>query len=232
MDRGIGEADVGWATHCVPADSPQERGGLEARGPKMKLHLGTLTRYYADGGPAPDPLEVRDAEVIAGAVSAWRHWLNKELPHALDWDESPTAPFEEAEVGETDFGALWMLAAHTRPEAGTLPKETPEDWRDLPPVKSAMEGAPESLPFAQCVLPNLWLPGDHDFLFKGRDLSETFICIGSSEELLRDLNAIEHHWKAELKTRDSLRASFESARDVLARLARRSVKFNLPLRRS
>jgi hypothetical protein len=197
----------------------------------MHFYLGTLTRYYADGGPAREPLEVRDPEVISGAVSAWRHWLNKELPHALDWDESPTAPFEEVAMGDTDCGALWLLAAHARPDAPALPEEVSDDWRELRGVQAAMERAPEGLPFAQCVLPELWLPGEHDFLFQGRDLSEEFIWIGSSEELLRDLDAIGHHWKTELEHRESLRTHFESARDILARLARRSVEFRLPLRR-
>ena len=68
----------------------------------MKFYLGTLTRYYT----SVVPLDNADTEVVAGAVLAWRHWLNKELPYALDWDESPTAPFETVEVGEKDWESL------------------------------------------------------------------------------------------------------------------------------
>ena len=135
-------------------------GTVPALEKKMIARLGTLTRLYAHLDPDP--------EVVRGAVDAWRHWLNKELPYALDWDESPTAPFEEAEVGE------W-------------PAEGPE----------------------QMTQPDLWLPGDHDFLFVARDLAEGDITIGSSRELLRALEG--------------------GTRPELIRLARRSVEFRLPL---
>jgi hypothetical protein len=133
----------------------------------MRLTLGTLSRRYAFLDPDP--------EVVADAVSAWRHWLNKELPHALEWDESPTAPFEIAEVGEWD----------------ALVADGPD----------------------QLTHPNLWLPGDHDFLFDTQDLAETEIRVGSSAELLRALGG----------------APDCPARRVLARLARRSLQFRLPL---
>lgn len=124
----------------------------------MKLVLCSLTRLYAHVD--------RDPEVVRGAVDAWRHWLNKELPHALDWDESPTAPFEAAEVGE------W-------------PAEGPE----------------------QLTRPELWLPGDHDFLFQTCDIAEHLIWIGSSAELLRVLKPT----------------------DPAARMARRSLEYRVPL---
>ncbi len=198
----------------------------------MQLYLGTITRYYADGRPPREPLEIRDSDDIAGAVSSWRHWLNKELPHALDWNESPTAPFETAAVGEKCTGALWLLAAFARPDAPSLPNEVPDDWQARPEVQAAMECAPDGLPFAQAIKPELWLPGDHDFLFQARELSESFTWIGSSEELLRDLEAMERHWRSSLAGRKALRGEFESARAVLTRLARRSARFRLPLRRT
>jgi hypothetical protein len=60
--------------------------------------LGTLTRFYAESGGVGDVQRETDLDVIAGAVSAWRHWINKELPHSLDWNESPTAPFDRLNV--------------------------------------------------------------------------------------------------------------------------------------
>jgi hypothetical protein len=123
----------------------------------MKLSIGPLTRLYVYVDPDP--------EVVRGAIEAWRHWLNKELPYALDWDESPTAPFETAEVGE------W-------------PTEGPD----------------------QLTCPDIWLPGNHDFLFTTNDLAEREITIGSSAELLRATNDA-----------------------ALTRLARRSLEFRLPL---
>lgn len=122
------------------------------------LHLCTFTRFYTLIRP------VADVDVVAGAVSAWRHWLNKELPHPLDWDESPTAPFDSLEVGE------W--GQHTE----------------------------------QLARPDIWLPGEHDFLFRTQDLADREVWIGSSLELLRDLS---NHPAADL--------------------ARRSVQFRLPL---
>lgn len=77
-----------------------------------RFALGTLTRLYAVNGGVGDLHREADPEVIAGAVSAWRHWLNKELPYPLDWDESPTAPFDEATVGEGDWQALCQAAGN------------------------------------------------------------------------------------------------------------------------
>jgi len=130
----------------------------------MRLILGTLTSLYARLDPDPG--------VVHEAVMAWRHWLNKSLPYALDWDESPTAPFETAEVGE------W-----------------PGDGPDQ---------------LTQAVI---WLPGDHDFLFQARDLTEREVRIGSSAELLRALNDLP----------DS------PDRQTIARLARRSLEYRLPI---
>lgn len=74
--------------------------------------LGSLTRFYAENGGVGDLHRDADPEVIASAVSAWRHWLNKELPHALNWDESPTAPFDAAEVGESEWATLCQAAGN------------------------------------------------------------------------------------------------------------------------
>lgn len=142
----------------------------------MRLHLGTLRRFYTE----IRPLDGADEEVVAGAVSAWRHWINKELPHALEWDESPTAPFETVEVGE-------------------------QHWREL--AGGGIE---------QFDKPNLWLPGDHDFLFQVRDLSEREIWVGSSIELQRALESSEVE---------------SSIAETLSRLVRRSIDFALPLTR-
>ncbi|MBX3458674.1 MAG: hypothetical protein KF696_01770 [Planctomycetes bacterium] len=74
------------------------------------FYLGSLARFYARIGGVGDLQRETDPEVISGAVSAWRHWLNKELPHPLDWDESPTAPFDDAAVGDSDWQALCRAA--------------------------------------------------------------------------------------------------------------------------
>jgi hypothetical protein len=190
----------------------------------MRLFLGTITRYYTAVRPLDDP----DPDVVAGAVSAWRHWVNKELPHALDWDESPTAPFDEAEVGDKCVGALCLLAAYAGSDA-ELPVETPGDWREDARVQQAMQSKPAGM-FMQVIRPSLWLPGEHDFLFEARELNEQLTWIGSSEELLRELEAMARHWKAELESRPALADDLEGAREIIEPLTRRSVEFRLPLR--
>ena len=139
---------------------------------RVQFRLCTLVRLYEPVG--------LDPEVLASAVSGWRHWINKELPHALDWNESPTAPFESAEVGEADWTAL-------------------------------CDGAGDQL-----TRPELWLPGEHDFLFRVRDLAEREIWVGSSAELQRELES---------------RPEGAPGRQVLLTLARRSLEFSLPLAR-
>lgn len=148
-----------------------------------RFHLGTLTRFYAETGGVGDSHEETDVEVIAGAVSAWRHWINKQLPHSLDWDESPTAPFDSAKVGEAAWKRLCQAA-------------------DNPQLSA----------------PSLWIPGDHDFLFKTRDLQEREIWAGSSVQLQRQLEVLAR-----------LEPSLNETLNVLEPMARRSVRFNLPL---
>ncbi|MHC4841987.1 MAG: hypothetical protein ACYTDT_13700 [Planctomycetota bacterium] len=67
----------------------------------MKLNLGTFSRMHAQQGLDDDKL------VVADAVSRWMRRLDKELPYDVDWNESPTAPFQEFEMGEatTEFMA-------------------------------------------------------------------------------------------------------------------------------
>jgi hypothetical protein len=72
---------------------------------QVYIHTGPLTDYYA-GGASGTPGEVRDPEVIRGAVEAWRHWLNKELPISLDWDEAPGAPVRELEISAESWTEL------------------------------------------------------------------------------------------------------------------------------
>lgn len=139
---------------------------------RIQFRLGTLAGHYAHLDS--------DAEVVRAAVSTWRHWINKQLPHALDWNESPTAPFEDAEVGEADWEILCADAGE------------------------------------QLTRPELWLPGDHDFLFRVRDLAEREIWAGSSAELQRELES---------------RPEGTPGRQILLRLARRSLEFGLPLAR-
>lgn len=88
----------------------------------MKLLLTTLTRHYCHVGLGSPP--EHELELVAAVVHAWRRALNKQLPHELDWNESPTAPFDEAVVGEGnwDSGAeaadqlklpgLWLPGVH------------------------------------------------------------------------------------------------------------------------
>lgn len=78
----------------------------------MRLILGSLTRLYSSRGLVdPDP------DVVHMAVLAWRRSLNKELPVVLDWDESPTAPFAELDVGDEFWAGLSSFAPDaTKPQ--------------------------------------------------------------------------------------------------------------------
>jgi hypothetical protein len=154
------------------------------------IHAGPLTDYYAGGepsGPNGDPTEVRDPEVIRGAVEAWRHWLNKELPVKLDWDEAPSAPVRELEI-----------------EA--------ESWQGLLKASDS----------EQLHKPELWLPGEHDLLFKTRDLSDHEIWAGATAELQRALEAIDV---------SEVMPDVRYARDRLLRLTRLSQAYRVPLMR-
>ncbi|MEZ5992373.1 MAG: hypothetical protein R3E76_08465 [Planctomycetota bacterium] len=178
----------------------------------MQLYLGTLTRYYT----SVKPLEDADEEIVAGAVSAWRHWLNKELPYALDWDESPTAPFETANVGERDVAALHLLAAC---DTSSLPKSVPDDVPEL-----------NGEHHPQVTRPRLWLPDAKDLLFHARELSEELTWVGSSDQLLRELDALQYRWKHNLRSHTEYAECLERVVVTLGRMARRSVRYRLPLR--
>lgn len=190
----------------------------------MKFYLGTLTRYYSSVRPLDDP----DPEVVAGAVSAWKHWLNKGLPHALDWDESPTAPFETVEVGDKDWGALWLLIAYAAPDSPAPPATVADDWQDDPQIEQALGS--HQHPFCQVIRPTLWLPDAADLMFRTRELNEEMTWVGSSDQMARDLVALKFHWRGGLKDQPELEERLERMCDVLGQLARRSGEFRLPLR--
>ncbi len=194
----------------------------------IRFHLGTLTRYYAENGGVGDSDRETDPEVIAGAVSGWRHWVNKELPHALDWEESPTAPFDSAEVGETDWGALWTLVAYAAPGRPDPPAHLPSGWRDDRFVTEVQRSVPE-WEYLQTVLPDLWLPGNHDLLFQARDLREQEIWIGASSQIPEHFRHLESIWAGWLDHRPNLKAGFERTRAAMETLARRSMTFSLPI---
>ena len=190
----------------------------------MQFYLGTLARYYSSVRPLDDP----DPDVVAGAVSAWRHWLNKELPHALEWDESPTAPHEHVEVGDKDWGALWLLIAYAAPGSPELPATVADDWQDDPQILKELGS--HQHPFCQVIRPTLWLPDASDLMFRTRELNEHMTWVGSSDQLARDLVALKFHWRGGLKDQPELEERLERMSEVLGRLARRSGEFRLPLR--
>lgn len=189
-----------------------------------RFHLGTLARLYADGGVAHDSLEVRDYDVVEGAVSSWRYWLNKELPHALDWNESATAPFETCDVGDDSLGALVMLCVD--PKSFLRAPELRRDWRNDQRYRNAIQSE-FARPFDSVYRPTLWLPGNFDFVAKTRGLAEEELTLGSSQRLLDDLEQV-----TKIIPLDSQVGEMASdTADVLQRLTRRSVEFRLPLRR-
>jgi hypothetical protein len=194
----------------------------------MRFYLGSLTRYYADNGGVGDSHRETDPEVIAGAVSAWRHWLNKQLPHTLDWNESPTAPFDEAVVGDSDWGALWLLVAYSAPGRPEPPRHVPSDWRDNRFVRELANDDHE-WPYPQILRPSLWLPGQHELLFQTRDLQEREIWIGSSAELGKHLGYLARHWEGALGHYPGLADGLRRMQAIVEPLIRRSSMFSLPL---
>jgi hypothetical protein len=195
----------------------------------IRFHLGTLTRYYAENGGVGDSDRETDPEVIAGAVSAWRHWLNKELPHALDWDESPAAPFDSAEVGETDWGALWTLAAYAAPGRPPISRKLPKAWREDRFVQELIAGPDAAWTGIHAILPDIWMPGQHEMLFQARDLRERELWIGSTKSMQMALRFIERHWRDALDDRKQLAQGLAACKSILETLGRRSERFNLPI---
>jgi hypothetical protein len=190
----------------------------------MRFFLGTLTQYYSTVRPLDDP----DWEVVAGAVSAWRHWVSKELPHALDWDESPTAPFETVEVGDKDWGALWLLIAYAAPDSPQPPATVAENWQD--DLQILKQLGSHRHPYCQVIRPRIWLPDAADLMFRTSELNEEMTWVGSSDQLARDLVALKFRWRGELRDQPELEERLERMCDVLGQLARRSSEFRLPLR--
>ena len=88
------------------------------------LFLGGLVRFYsgAPGWKAPQiavNAGLDDPEIAQKAVELWRHWVNKALADegvALDWNESPTSPWEVREVDDCFLSEL-MVAAKENEEA-------------------------------------------------------------------------------------------------------------------
>ncbi|MDC1142866.1 hypothetical protein OAU50_07215 [Planctomycetota bacterium] len=89
----------------------------------IHLYLGTFTRLHMQQGL------VDDSATMTDAVSRWMHQLNKELPYAVDWDESPTAPFQKSEMGDATVEMMSRADdPHVQDVELWLPIDVPEPF--------------------------------------------------------------------------------------------------------
>jgi hypothetical protein len=143
-----------------------------------------------DGGDAvPEPALVR------ANVLEWRQVLNRqlaaEMSEALDWDESDAAPHFTDKPDWSAYSALQLLAVCADYSDAPLPERLPDDLDEHAAWSRASAEDFAASPYPHLLLPELWLPGDFEFVFRVPEPgSEEPIAIGSSGALFRQLNAL------------------------------------------
>jgi len=230
----------------------------------LDVYVGTLTRYYSGDWELTtqkvareiglelavvrqhDPEDaIRDPGEIFPTVVAWRDSLNQslvaELDQPLDWNEDTASPYFTDKPAWDCYGSLLLWAAYA--ENPQLPRPTSfvEDWGEDPAYsRSAGDAFPSR--YNQLLNVELWLPCPFQFVFEAADMAGPTMRIGSSLELLWQLDELNRQtWQADDATLAQWRrdgAEYASPLELGARfafavmrdLAKASVAHRLPMR--
>ncbi|WP_442511090.1 hypothetical protein SH528x_002755 [Novipirellula sp. SH528] len=198
--------------------------------------------HYQMIGPDGPP-QAANWDEVAEAVTHWKAAINNGLgssiSEAIDWDESPNAPYFTDRPGYEGYGALLVWAAHA--ERGTQPPTSYDgEWfSDEAFLECSVPKKGQK--YRPIICASTWLPGEFEFSFDFQDLTgeKTHVCANTSlQRSLRDLNentfGMSPSDLADVLTADlGEHASLESlARFGLAlfdNLAAKSVQHRLPI---
>jgi hypothetical protein len=225
----------------------------------LDVYVGSLTRYFARDwktileqaaeahGPALQFIRAGPAEEIArpeeirSGVLGWRNALNRglvsHLRGPLDWDESAASPYFTDKPGWDCYGALVLWAAYAehpdlqRPSKNPLcrPDRTTGDWRDDPAFRRSTAAGVATRYDQLLDGAEVWLPGEHEFVFQADWPGGSEIRVGATGSLLRQLDALNSStWKAtapELEGWRSDAADFDAPLETGARFGFSVLRF-------
>lgn len=172
-------------------------------GPLTRYHSGnweTLVQQYARLNglkcqvvrpPSTDSSPRLSADQIREAVLAWQSGLAEALKQPLKWSEDNSSDYFTEKPAWDCYSAVAVLAAHDEHRELKLPDVVPEDLqKDEAYRKCTAEGFKTK--YSQILFPELWLPGDNQFVFKAGYITGKELWMGWSTTLLsqlRELNA-------------------------------------------
>jgi hypothetical protein len=231
----------------------------------LDVYVGSLTRYYMrdwetvvqkwgreQGHPVriirtnepeaapPDPAET--LQIILDWRAAINGGLGENLEAPLAWNESPDAPFFTDKPGWTCYDDLRLWAAYEEHPDLSRPTDHAADMSSDPAYAASTAEDFRSRYFHLLSGAEIWLPCDFSFTFRGPDLSENTVTFGSSVQLVRELEELNHRtWKADDQTLATwpkewfecgtpLDRGARFAFSIFLALGRQSVKHRLPMK--
>ncbi|HEY7064501.1 MAG TPA: hypothetical protein VII06_23700 [Chloroflexota bacterium] len=181
------------------ADPAHANGGGPATGQGVLGRLGQRvraagTRVLGRRRP-PSPEPVTDSEMIRQAVLGWRNILSSNLGDALryplDWPEADAMPYFTDKPAWDGYASLALLAAYDEQSVAPRPSEVTSSWADDPVWQEATRDNFAHTRYAQILAPELWLPGEFDFVFQAKSIAGEDVWVGSSNALLSQLRQLD-----------------------------------------
>jgi hypothetical protein len=175
----------------------------------LDIYVGPLTRYHTGNWetvvqqyarlnglkcqivrpPSKDSSPRLSADQIREAIVAWQTGLSEALKQPLKWTEDNSSDYFTEKPAWDCYSAVALLAAHDEHPDVTLPESVPEDFnKDEAYRKSTAEGFKTR--YSQILFPELWLPGDNQFVFKAGYITGKELWMGWSTTLLTQLREL------------------------------------------
>ncbi len=179
----------------------------------LDIYVGSLVRYYVGNWETvvskwarkqgvvyatvrPSTQEsdvVTDETVIMDCIRLWRYSLSKGLSKflvpILEWEERPDTPYFTDKPDWDGYACLLLMAAHHEHPEMPKPEKATNEWGGDPAFVASTADDFKSR-FNHILLPELWLPVDFGSVFRSEDLAGQEVPLGSSMELLRELEIL------------------------------------------
>ena len=133
---------------------------------------------------------VRDApESVRAAMEEWKGVLDSalqsEVGAGVDWDESEEAPYFTRKPDWSGWSCLVLLAAYEEQPHLARPESAVLEWQGDPAWAACLDL--RSRTFGQILFPELWLPVEHDVVFRADLPWGGESVLGSTMHLLKQL---------------------------------------------
>ncbi len=215
----------------------------------LDVYVGSLTRYYVGqwetvvqrmgreqgmqvnvvrpnkppDDALTDPGEV--SEIIVAWMGGLREGLAEHLPAGVvfDWQDDMSSPYFTDKPAWDSYGSLLLWAAYAEHPELTRPVKYCDNWDSDPAYKASTAEGFNSR-YGQLLHDvELWLPVDFPFTFKSEDASGNSVGMGSSPQLLAQLERLNQDtWRTDEATLKSWRhdgAEYQSPLELGARFA-------------